>query len=442
MFWACHKDTDNLHLDVVVNRINPETFFAAPMHFKIKTNERAARKIEIEQGWRIEPTGKFYKVIQLENGSFEIVEKAKSREKSISKKARDSENRTGLASGETIAKNVAAPILYNAKSWQDAHEKLAEVGIRLEKIGSGGVLVVGDQHVKLSAGGKQCSFKNLVKRFGEFIPRNFDIEVKEIAPQSMVKGDFWEASILEREQQRRDFYTEKMKARKELNQEIFDLKQDFYQSKKSRRAALKAERQSWKGHGSELNAKRSMLAAQFAVEEAHMRKLIAEKRKKFQAYWRSFKNYEDWLREQENERAAEIWRYRRAWNEGVIFGDVFIFSPHADLSIFNVEVVDGGSVEYRNKNTDELAILDRGRRIEVTAWHDEDTLMFALLIAAEKWPRGINLVGNEEFIERCIEICARENIKLKDPDLQAKVDELRENWTQDKLKRQERDFGR
>ena len=439
LFWACHQDTDNLHIDIVSNRIDPVNFKPAPMRLSYKANERAARMIEIEQGWRIEMSGKFYKVNQLEDGNFEIVEKKKARERSISKKARDHENRTGLQSGETIAKNVAAPILFDSVSWEDVHKKLAEVGIKLEKAGSGGVLWIGGQPVKLSVAGRQCTFKNLVKRFGEYVPRDPDIDVKEFSPQPLEKGGFWYSSISEHVRQKREFDAEKKKAKKELDKEIYQMRCEFYKSKKTRREALKAERSSWKGHGQELNARRSLLAGQFAIEEALMRKLIAEKRKKFREFWRSFWNYEDWLRQQENDRAAEIWRYRKSWNDAVIFGEFYIFNPHTDLSSFRVDVVDGGSVEYYDRETNKLAILDRGRRIEVSAWRDDEALTLALLIAAEKWPRGINIEGNGEFLNRCVEICARENVKLKDPELQTLVEERhaleREQYV-------ERDLGR
>ena len=54
--YALHQNTDNMHLHICVNRVNPNTLRAInPAHgWTRRGMERAARKIEHAQGWQIE----------------------------------------------------------------------------------------------------------------------------------------------------------------------------------------------------------------------------------------------------------------------------------------------------------------------------------------------------------------------------------------------------
>lgn len=54
--YACHKDTKNIHVHFDVSRIDPYTYRAidAGGGFTQKAMERAARRIEYEQGWEVE----------------------------------------------------------------------------------------------------------------------------------------------------------------------------------------------------------------------------------------------------------------------------------------------------------------------------------------------------------------------------------------------------
>jgi hypothetical protein len=57
--WVLQNDTHNRHVHIVVNRIDPETGRAViPANgWTKKALERAARKIELAQGWEIERSG-------------------------------------------------------------------------------------------------------------------------------------------------------------------------------------------------------------------------------------------------------------------------------------------------------------------------------------------------------------------------------------------------
>jgi hypothetical protein len=140
--YALHRNTENLHLHVCVNRIDPETYQARdPAHgWTKKALEKTARKIEIAQGWEIERTGRY---IVTESG--EILEKAREEDTiKLSQTARDIEAYTGEKSAERIGQEVAAPIIREVRTWEELHSRLAERDIVFERKGSGVVLHVGE----------------------------------------------------------------------------------------------------------------------------------------------------------------------------------------------------------------------------------------------------------------------------------------------------------
>ncbi|GHU95945.1 hypothetical protein AGMMS49974_08620 [Deltaproteobacteria bacterium] len=84
--------------------------------------------------------------------------------------ARDFECATGEKSAQRIAQERGHSIIKNAKSWTELHTKLAAIGLRFEKPGSGAIVFVGDIAVKASSVDRAFSMKNLCKRLGDFTP--------------------------------------------------------------------------------------------------------------------------------------------------------------------------------------------------------------------------------------------------------------------------------
>jgi hypothetical protein len=166
--WVLQNDTQNRHVHIVANRIDPETGRAIiPANgWTYKALERAARNIELIQGWESEQSG-FYSVTK--NG--EIVEKRRRDNPAISTSARDGEAHTAIKSAERIAQEIAAPIIREAKNWQELHVRLAKQGISFETKGSGAVFRVGETAVKASKASRDASMSKLIARLGEYVPR-------------------------------------------------------------------------------------------------------------------------------------------------------------------------------------------------------------------------------------------------------------------------------
>ena len=168
--WIVHSDTENRHVHIAANRIHPETYRAVQPanRWTYKAIQRAARKIETLQGWEQETHG-IYSVTP-EGGIIER-EQQETENPKLSKEALDLEAHTATKSAERICQETAAPIVRNAKSWEELHQRLAERGIAFERKGSGAVLIVSEIVVKASKAGRDISLSKLETRLGEYMPR-------------------------------------------------------------------------------------------------------------------------------------------------------------------------------------------------------------------------------------------------------------------------------
>ena len=165
--YALHRDTHNWHVHIAVNRVHPTTEKVVTVNngFDLEIAHRAIARIEQSQGWEREARG-LYAV-----GTDGRVERLRPREQSErqpSDRARDLEERTGQRSAERIAIEEAATIIRQARSWRELHTALAAQGMRYEKKGSGALLWIGEQPVKASTAGRDCSMAALRGRLGDF----------------------------------------------------------------------------------------------------------------------------------------------------------------------------------------------------------------------------------------------------------------------------------
>lgn len=254
--WALQSDTGNLHVHVAVNRVSPENFKAIRPAggWTKKALERAARKIEIVQGWDVERTGR-YEVDESGN-IFERDAKAR-KSPELSQKARDIEAHTGIESLERQAKREVAKILETATNWEELHEKLAMMGYELERKGNGAVLKYEDKAVKLSNVSRKSSFSKLERRLGKYQGRRKDVSVQQgklsqqesisASSETQIRKQTWEEYCSERTH----YLESKKSALQELRERQKEERENLYLVQKRRLAEIFTK--SWKGRGAELN---------------------------------------------------------------------------------------------------------------------------------------------------------------------------------------------
>jgi hypothetical protein len=97
--------------------------------------------------------------------------------------ALDYEAITGDKSAQRIAQERGHAIIQNAGSWPELHQKLAAVGLRFEKKGSGAIIFVGETAVKASSVDRAFSMGKLCKRLGEFVPGDYAGETEPAMPK-------------------------------------------------------------------------------------------------------------------------------------------------------------------------------------------------------------------------------------------------------------------
>ena len=163
--YALHRDTHNWHVHLAVNRVHPTTEKVVTVNngFDLEIAHRAIARIEQSQGWEREARG-LYAV-----GTDGRVERLRPREQSErqpSARAQDLEERTGQRSAERIAIEEAGRSSGRREAGASYTTALAAQGMRYEKKGSGALIWIGEQPVKASTAGRDCSMAALREAAG------------------------------------------------------------------------------------------------------------------------------------------------------------------------------------------------------------------------------------------------------------------------------------
>jgi len=185
-FYAVHKNTENLHVHILVNRVNPDTLKVHRPNrgFDIDRAHLAIAKLERIQGWASEENSVYEPSL---SGNFLTLSKRDYPK--LCPAAETLENATGEKSAQRIARERGLDIIKKASSWQELHERLTKVGLRFAKKGSGALVWVGDVAVKASSVDRAFSMPKLVKRLGEFEEGDSPSERTTFNPESVTEAE-------------------------------------------------------------------------------------------------------------------------------------------------------------------------------------------------------------------------------------------------------------
>lgn len=146
---AVHRDTDNLHIHVAINKIHPEKLTMVEPFRAYRVLSETCERLEIEYG--LEKDNHIPKV------------------RSGESRAKDMEAHSGQKSLISWTRAHCGEALQEAPSWQAVHQVLGEYGLHLEKRGNGLVIVSDNgEGVKASSVSRHLSKGALEKRLGEF----------------------------------------------------------------------------------------------------------------------------------------------------------------------------------------------------------------------------------------------------------------------------------
>jgi hypothetical protein len=403
--------------------VDPETEKVVTVNnrFDHEVAHRAIARIEQRQGRQREDRALF---LVRPEGDLERSQPRGQRGRQPSIGARDFEERAGARSDERIALEDAAPIIRKAQSWPELHEALAQNGMRFEKKGSGAILWIGDEPVKASCAGRDCSMSALQKRLGEFTPaaqHRFPERAHHRAPEPLDPASKpWRQYIGERARHA----TERAVVRDRTAEHQRDEWRLAAERHRRERADLFGR--SWNGQVDLLNATRSVLAAQQAQEKAAVRdrqKLEREELRKVER----FPSFKIWLTERSPELAQE-WRHRERQPDA-IEGPTFQQPAPRDIRAFQA-VVDGGRVHYHlNGERGRPAFTDHGKVIDIRDSLRRESVLAALQLSAQKWGT-FTVHGSESFRRLCAVLAAEHGFKIANPELQQAIAAGRERLQQ------------
>ena len=293
--YGLHYDTDNYHLHIAVNRMNPETEkVVLPFNgLDIREAHKVLALIEHQQGWASEEKA-LYTV--LENG--ELARRRIRREVQPKQPALDFERATGEKSAQRIAQERGHGIIKNAQSWAELHEKLARAGLRFEKKGSGAILFVGDIAVKASSVDRAFSMGKLCKKLGGFEEGNYP-DTGPDGPEKMPPEPVSSVNLAEWKMYQAE-YAEAVEAEK------IDTKTEVILLKKRHRAEREKTLSHLAKHGLPvLNIARHCLKVQQVQEIRELRQRLGTSRKR-----KGKPDFETWLRAHGLYIQADRWRHR------------------------------------------------------------------------------------------------------------------------------------
>lgn len=490
---AIHRDTDNAHLHIMVNKVHPDRHRVPKMSYSKFTLDKAMRQIEIDQGWKHD------------NGPFSVKEvdgkksidwtytsaahRLKAREGSradLPEKARQFEVHSGNESLASYAKGPpkddAKALMESAKaSWQALHTILATHGLELRPANDRNnafyVASVSDPaQAPIKASDMGLGGGKLIKQLGPYEPlkaRYFDREALENHTYSKhrplrdptKRADNREKRAKERAELRAKYegFVVEWKAMKA------PAKAELAHTQKLRRKALtdrlRAEREGIRRSGLDGNhrrallsvaaftaaAKRDELKVKFKAENTSLRK---EKHPSYRewvadcaeagdsaaiAQLRGF-SYAD-KRKGKHPQEPDVADVQRPYFTTTSDSDLDPARP-ARLSERVTWAVDRSTGAVNYTVNDRLAFRDEGRRITFNkdSRNDADSIEMGLLLAKEKFS-AVAVHGGQEFRDRVLATAVerRLDVRFADPGLEqqrkeaikADIDQKRQRYVED-----------
>jgi len=422
--YSLHQNTDNLHLHICVNRIDPDTHKAVTPAggWTRRAMERAARKIEAAQGWQTE-----------ENTWSEVNEQGEAIQKliragnKIPQQVKDVENLTGEQSAIRKAQEALSNVLEKVSDWGEFHAATQQNGIEYRKKGSGAILQVGDITIKASSVSRNFALNKLEKHFGAYQPPNVQIDEAEKtkinSPAQLVENEYenvlwprYMTAKTEHDRNRR-LLTNPLSVRQKNE------RQDLKNHHRKERSELY---KSLGGKGftrRHINMQSSILAARHGAETARMKKQHKAEREKLMQTSEIFMSYESWLRGKGFHDFADNWRHRNNKNFRELHPPKeFLMQKQEEKTInpgilgFRMEATSQGLRFYKDEaGTNQASFTDMGKKIRLYK-EDDESLLAALQLAQEKWG-GVQLNGTDEYKRRCVEIATQNGIRIANLEL-------------------------
>lgn len=450
--FAIHRDTDNAHVHMMINRVHPDTAKAVYPQNDFYKLDKCMREVELVQGWA-HNNGPYC----VKDGAVVRAEREAGKQPSLPTKAKDFQAATGHQSLASYAQAVAAEVVksLDTGNWQELHGALRKHGLEIKEAGQGFKIYSVDDPkqtpIKASDMADQLGGGKLKKRLGEF-----EKPLRVVAAEKPERT--YQRDPAERERLREERAVERAFL-KQQHKEVCAAKRAAAGGRDAKseyarlRAEAKAVRERIRSEGYDKTATKYLLsiAAMEAVQKHELlKKSLAEERNAKRPL-----GYRAWVadRAEAGDRAAisqlKGWQYqdsrKRAAAEkseqeeaarGAIKGSD---QQSAELQEVTAGIrwrVDKstGDVTYQQAGRDLLR--DTGKQVSVLDQQSDQAITAGLLLASQKFGGMLTLTGSADFQRRAVELAVQKNLQVKF------LDPAAEQYRQQLIQTKEQSNGR
>lgn len=440
--YAVHRDTDNIHVHMMINRVHPDTYKSVYPDRDFFKLDKCMREIELQQGWQHD-RGPY----EVQDGKVVKAERDQTQAARPSTAARDMEAATGSESLLTYSQRVSGSVVaaLEKRSWHELHAALHAQGLEIREAGQG--FKIHDLHnskttpIKASDMAGELGGGKLKKLLGAY-EKPLRIIQSKTPEQKQTYNPY-----REKMQAGRDERSEARAAARLALRQRYDAERAAHKvstaavrevrdaEEKAAREAInekaKRAREAIRGNKSYTRERRqaelSIVAMKTILEREQLR---AARMAKYET--ERMPGYKDWCTSHaENGDAAAIaelkgWAYQdsrrrsaaeRAEREAAESGAMLANVPKPDAPAAPKTLADSdmsitwlvdrrsGDVTYQISGID--ALRDTGRLVAVLQPESASSIEAGLKLAAQKFGSKLTLTGPPEFQRRVVEVAVK-----------------------------------
>ena len=290
--YAVHRNTQHTHIHLLINRVDKELKKCRSDYNDVEKLHKTIAKLSQEYNYS---TNKHDRYVIDDDGNLQKAVYINTIDSvTIPDTARASEIRSGEQSIQRIAANEALPILKDAQTWYELHQRLAAIGFTYVKKGGGAVLK-GTRNdnstveIKPSSLYKKASLKYMEERLGKYEEYSIKLTPRSLDPMPGVDKNILQEYKNEQQQVQDLKKLQEERLYKEFEQEREKIKQE-------RQLILNSVKQEKHLTKTDYLALKQVIKEQTIEEIAKLDEKYKEKIANAQKKYASATNFDEWCK--------------------------------------------------------------------------------------------------------------------------------------------------
>jgi len=429
--FAIHRDTDNTHVHMMLNRVHPQTSAAVYPMRDFLTLDKCMREVELAQGWQHDAGPH-----SVRDGKIVRQRKGADQAPGLPTAARDFETFAGGQSLAGYAQSVAPEVvaaLDQAATWQTLHSELKRRGLEIREAGQGfKIYSVGDDKqtpIKASDMSDALGGGKLKKRLGDFQAPDKTV-ADTIKPERVYQRD-----PAEREQRRAERAAARAVLKEQYKNECREHRaaaggRDAKAEYARLRAEARATRDRIRSEGYDKTATKYLLS--IAAMEAVQKREALKKSLKEERAGKRPPSYQQWVasRAEAGDAGAisqlKGWQYQDTRKRKAAEKAAAEEAANGSLRGNGngepaIEEITTGIRWSVNKSTGDVTyhaagrelLCDTGRQVSVLDQQSDQAITAGLMLARQKFGGELTLTGPAEFQKRAVEIAVQQRMQIQ-----------------------------